>query len=766
LRPLALLLALSVLALTSPATAALDLTVDDVKTAVADRAAELDALPAPDKAQKKEGKSLAKALKALALYTGTDDKTDLKKALAKAVKYLEKAASADPNAGDWIPALWRILTDATDAAADEAAGVRDALSTEKNRTKATKLVGKCDAVRSKAEGLAATSHGKAANVLVKAILKYRKAWAKASKMLAKEDPGPGPATLDRSALAIVLSPDGDPVPNAVVGGGPITNGDGVAVGPVTVTAGGWVEVVAHGHAAGYAEDGPALNGSRLYMARVTPIEGLLHLTTGGSGDLTAGGEGRLLTSVLDAADFASLPVTVGLAEIDPLDVGPVAVPLAGHADLVLRRALAFTAHAPDGSPVGFGAGITMAVTVEDGGALGDSPVLARFDPATGAWVEVVGGVTRTGPDHLRCDLATPAPLYGLFAPEAGSGKMLTEFEAELALKIARVALAKAVRDSISPTTDPAVTAALDTVAAAARDLADVSPDEKGKFALLMAATDARTLQKDALADELEDEALALAEFIALSYMTTNECGVVEKMYAAAAQVDMLGGSSTVVDQLLDKVGELRAECGRWVGTINFRMNVSRTHPGLENFTLVSGGGSWREDHFVVIDVDPDTGFVLVKDRVQHFLFYVMYQDMTQECPNYMSFYGEPISAVLEFAYAGSWSEQGGFQVGPATLTAGSPPSISWKQHFEDKEDETCVVLPFGDMLYTFPNHTSLMAHGLWDLTPVVTLQEILNSGGAATGQITGGMPLVNPMPEGGKYPFTWGTVSWSLTRVR
>jgi hypothetical protein len=467
---------------------------------------------------------------------------------------------------------------------------------------------------------------------------------------------------------------------------------------------------------------------------------------------------------VDAADFASLPVTVGLADIDPLDVGPVVVPLAGHESLVLGAAFALTANAPDGTPVGISAGTKIGVTIEDEGDLGNSPVLARFDPATGTWIEVPGGVTRTDAVTVRCDVSTPADLHGVFGPDAGSGKMLTVPEAEFALKLARIALAKAIRDSASPTTDPVVAAALLAVAEAARDLADVSPDEKGKFALLMAAADARMLQNHSLADELEDEALELAESIALALMQANECGYVETMYSAAAQVDLLGGDPILVEQLLDKVGKLRAECGRWVGTINFYMNISQVHPGLGDFTLLGPGGSWKEDHFVVIDVDPKNGFVLVKDQVQHWLPIRFYEDETQECPNYMRHFGQPALASLELGYTGSWTEAKGFSVGPAALVSGSPPAISWHQHFESKDDQTCVVDV--DITYPFPNHTSLMVHGLWDATPVVTLQEILNSGGAATGQITGGMQFTNPMPEGGKYPFTWGTVSWSLTRMR
>ena len=48
----------------------------------------------------------------------------------------------------------------------------------------------------------------------------------------------------------------------------------------------------------------------------------------------------------------------------------------------------------------------------------------------------------------------------------------------------------------------------------------------------------------------------------------------------------------------------------------------------------------------------------------------------------------------------------------------------------------------------------------------MTLEEIMNSGGASTGSIQGGRQFTNPTPAGGKYPFEWGTVSWSFTQVR
>ncbi|MHC4472544.1 MAG: hypothetical protein ACYS99_16465, partial [Planctomycetota bacterium] len=684
MRLLALAVAAAILLtlVSGPLSAAM--TLDDVKAGIAARIAEIEALSAPDKAQKKEAKCLGKAAKALDFYSGENHKKDLKKGLAAAVKHLEKASSPAPDAAQWLAACRAAEESVAATARIGADSALNALRTEKYERKVLKLMSKAGRLEIKADELwDASSAGKAAKALVKAILKYRKAQAKAEKLHAKEggdgngNGGP-PATLDRSALAIVLDPEGNPVQNAVVGGGPITDENGVAVGPVQVPAAGWVEVDAAGHATGYVEDGPELNGSKLYFARLTPLASVLYLDTGDAGDITAENDDRVMSCDLDAADFASLPVTVGMAWIDPLDVGPAAVLVPGHANHILRIAFALEASSPDGTPVGLKAGSSVSVLVEDTGESGTS-LLARFDPDTGAWEALSGAVSREDADHVRCDLASPGSLYGLFYDGGAAPKTAKAVPEDMAFKLARLALAVAIRDAADPPNDPDVAAALAALAQAARDLADASPDEHGKWALLVAAMASRSLGNDALADELEAEALALAELVALFYMEQNECGYVEAMYAAAAQLDMLGGSAGTVDQLLSKVGDLRAECGRWVGTINFHMNVSRVHPGLEDFTLVSGGGSWREDHFVVIDVDPQTGFVLVKDRMQHFLFYVMYQDMTEECPNYMSHYGVPIVAILELGYTGSWTEANGLSVGPAALISGSPPTISWKQ---------------------------------------------------------------------------------------
>ena len=127
----------------------------------------------------------------------------------------------------------------------------------------------------------------------------------------------------------------------------------------------------------------------------------------------------------------------------------------------------------------------MNVVIEDGGELGDSPVLARFDATSGQWAEIPGGVARTDPDHVQCDLTESASLLGLFAPGPASywPATKTPAEADIAFKIARAKLAQAVSLAADPPNDSTVATALAALAQAARDLADACPDERGKFAL-------------------------------------------------------------------------------------------------------------------------------------------------------------------------------------------------------------------------------------------------------------------------------------------
>ena len=44
---------------------------------------------------------------------------------------------------------------------------------------------------------------------------------------------------------------------------------------------------------------------------------------------------------------------------------------------------------------------------------------------------------------------------------------------------------------------------------------------------------------------------------------------------------------------------------------------------------------------------------LASDRVQHVLGYTFFEDEGAECPLYMTFYGEPIVAILELGNTGS-----------------------------------------------------------------------------------------------------------------
>jgi hypothetical protein len=310
----------------------------ELQTAAVARIEAIDALATPTKKEKAERKWLGKATDALALYQGVNDKADLKKGLSKATSSLRRSKCVEPAVTAQFPALRSVFVDIVDPTHADATSKLAQLSKAKHVKLVRRLITQAEKKQAKADEKWTTRMDKGATLYVAAILKLQKAIEKARKYGAVDTV---PIDVDSSALTLVLDATGQPVANALVGGSQLTDKNGVAVGAIDVSAAGWATVSSTGFATGYATSISTVGESEFYVARITPFAGLVPLDSGESKLLQVGDEnGAWAETTVGASQLASVPATVGLTQISPLDVGPLFEPVPGHADHWLRLAFA------------------------------------------------------------------------------------------------------------------------------------------------------------------------------------------------------------------------------------------------------------------------------------------------------------------------------------------------------------------------------------------------------------------------------------------
>ena len=742
----------------------------DLETATEARIVAIDALVTTTKHEQAERKWLTKASSALMLYQGVNDKADLKKGLAKAASCLRRSKCDEPFVTSAFPALRDTLTDIAESLRADAASKLVQLTKAKQRKTVERLIGQAEKTGAKAAVKWDERMDKSATLYVTSILKFRSAIERARTYGAIDTQ---PIDIDSSALTLVLDPTGRPLANALVGGARHTNRDGVAVGEVGVSPAGWISVSSPGFATGYATSIATVGESDFYTARLTPFDGQVPLDAGESKLLQVGDEtGAWAEVTVDASQLAVIPATVGLTRVSSLDVGPLFEPVPGYSDHWLRLAFALQAWSSDGADVGLASG-DLDVAIDDQGSLSDAPVLARFDPSTGAWVVIPGACARVDASHVSCTLPRFAALFGLFEPGViAYGKpSKTGDEVDLEFRIALAELGFEIRLIVDqggvPAHAQAVLGALNALADVARESVDVSATETAKFHLLTAAGAARSLEQTSLSDALTAEALELAELFATALAGGDPCSDGPQMIAAVAQLDALGGSASLIASLATLLHAGEGACDeRWAGTVSFLMPIDKVHPGLDDFVAFVPA-PWRETYWVDFTVNTKTHSLQGTCTSSLSMGIVMYLDETEECLNYIRFRGEPSAGQVEMGFTGSF-DGSTFAIGSLAQTGGATITISQRQHFETKKDDQCQQIV--DITYPFPNHAGFLAHGMYQPLPMVALDALLNTGARVGGDgrvsaSSGNSGFVNPIPESGKYPFSIADVTWSFTRI-
>ncbi len=593
---------------------------------------------------------------------------------------------------------------------------------------------------------------------------------------------------DRSAgtmppvIGTVLEQEGRPVPNASVGGVVRTDWNGVGSGAPLVSAAGWVRIDAPGFATSYIKPAGRTNRSSIFEASLTPFLAVAERNVAAEVKLLLGEQAAAeLEVALSPSAWPAGAQYAGLAKVNPYDVGPISAPLEPRQDLFLERAFAVqlldaNLVAMEGAP-----GNPLTVIVRDNKGTNAPPILARFDPTNGYWLVMTGACSRLEPNVLACSVSMCAPLYGLFTPTRVAAPHIlggdTSYEDYRKSRKRFDERARQLGDlietgqTVDPSKDAELNAALDEMAASATAYAAAHPDESGKLRLGRVAEQAYRLGRDTLAESLMAQARAIAEEIAWALLNDADCGRLLEIVHAMEQVILLAGSPALEQALRDKIERLFSECDLWTGTINCHFWISSQHVGLDDFTLNSGGGCWREEHHVRMATHAKTLVLKGESLVKHSFPNVKYRNADEVCEQSISFYGQPAFASLELQWDGTFDGLE-FNVGPARLASYSNP-INIVQHLvmqmEDAEG-TCENVRGYPLTLPFPNYSSVLVHGFLS-SPPITIQEMLETappGPYPEGtNIRGSEEVSNayPEPNFGRYPFTRGTVTWSLFHV-
>lgn len=611
-----------------------------------------------------------------------------------------------------------------------------------------------------------------------------------------------------AAMAIVLDPDGNPVANAILGGKAIADSNGVASGKFQATATNWVAVDALGYASGYARSGGSIGETEIYETRLTSFSTLAALEPEESAVLTAG-DAAMIETTIAGDDFASHPVVVGLAEIDPLDVGPLFEPLCTKENISLRLAFGLEAKDNQGVNVPLASGKELEIRILNEVELSDAPVIADFNPDESCWNVIPDGCKWSGEGNVLCTIPRLSPLFGLFESGEADYVLNKRRENDHVNKIAAAIMPPQqndVEESTSvqpdtiddldeeyqaaynrlkkkfqenegnenwdPTTDPAIKDLMDDLARAARNHAINNRSESGKFHLLSAASQALLLGYGDLANALQSEATELANEIARDLLNKADCGRIREMLHAMEQVIMLAGDQSLVNKLEKKIEELYSSCDLWTGTVKISFSINPTAPVMDECILKSRGGNWKEDHEIKMATHAKTLVLKGEDHVKLNFPKVEYYDKSADCNWSVSFTGDPASNSPDLQFDGTYDGET-FSLGELTPASyAKPTSVTLYFDFQewDEEGENCVYCRTMPLTTSFPGYYSVLMHGLFD-SPQITIQEMLDVGTKRTAGgeyevIQGQMMIINPKIETGKYPFTQGTVIWHFIHVQ
>lgn len=598
-------------------------------------------------------------------------------------------------------------------------------------------------------------------------------------------PVSGTSPLDNKVdvLALIDSSGGEPVENALLGGGDaVSTADGIIAGTVNPPDSGWVSVTADGYATGFMQrSGKALKGWYIYESHLTPIVSAA-IFDGGSGvSLVAGSEASPAAEIeAGPKAFAETGVVVEMALMRPEDVGPAFAPLSDASGRHLHEALFVSAHDAPGNEIALAAGQTLRATIRDDGHLGKDFALARFSAKDGQWAVNKGGCKRSDAGHVQCDL-TAAGTYGLFAAEApaadtGSDYLNARYAYHRVLgDWLRKTGGRGASESGSP--PPAVREAGQALLKAARDFAATHHDERGQMHLISTAAELQMLGMAVVSRDLIDDARKYVKGTAQDLLDQpTDCARIRTLLDTAAKADLLGMDQTRHD-LIFKARNSYGACDVWAGTVRYTFFMEPQWPGDRDFHRQAGSQIWSEEHRVKILVSPMSRKTKGTDDVTLTMPRVDYRrTFSNKCAddNYerRSLYASPADATVGLIFGGLYDYvRDRFRLSAFKPTSPDDlPLIERRSRSRIARDtgSGCKHTTAETTTALVKGYSSMLTGAFTGTSAGPSVQEMLNEGERrklGNGRVVQGGRLIRvKAPEGG-LPFSRARVSWHLINV-
>ncbi|MBU0484894.1 MAG: hypothetical protein KKB30_10320 [Proteobacteria bacterium] len=621
-----------------------------------------------------------------------------------------------------------------------------------------------------------------------------------------------PASLGTyNALGLITDTSDQPIDFAVIGDDSSgvagastqsTSSGGAFYGEMGTEASGWVRVSADGYAETYTKSLGTVNSVNIFTTRLTPLGASTEFEPGTAKSLSHNNISIELTDSLFAAK-----TTVELTEIPPQDMDASYALMSTDIFRPFLRTFSITALDADGVPATFVTGQNLPVTITLPAAVSTPPPLAYFDGTSGQWQEVANICTLVDSTHVTCNLPHLSVWGAAGAAATGAGVAATadgeptmpypnattraQAKANIRYGMAISAQGQRAGDDDLVNTGETIMAqgAAQYVSMAQQYAANHQRDETGKFALIDAAVvSALVSGYDGTFDELMNEATTIAENIGTDLLAEPGCGRIREMLQSAAQIQTLGGSETLFDQLLDKVRDAINTCDPWLGKINVTFNLAGSLPGLSEF-INQGGGAWTETHDVRLYADPSTAgntdppvYTLTGDDIVEIAMpETIYRETitNSDCPDGFTqfiLFSTPQSASINLAVDGTYSPEGsGFAISSikkAVLGGVDSIDLSWSSLLRTYIGDQCSLYESPAESGYKTGYESLIGDSGIQPTAPITLQEMLNNGRKYSSPITetvyGSKTVQLSIPE---VTIPWAAVQsarvyWHFTHIK
>ena len=503
------------------------------------------------------------------------------------------------------------------------------------------------------------------------------------------------------SMGFVFDPEGNPVPNATLQGEDSSDLNGLVMSSGKTYAEEWAVVEASGYAAGFAQAKQTMAEAYVFEVRLTPLSAVIRFDEDVNQSISSGDlRDPEIEVVFPQGAFTSLPIIAGVAEINPIHIGPLFEPLDNGQKLHLQRAFGLQALNSQMENTSLASGITLEIAIRDNGELAEPITIATFDPNEGIWKALSKTCTRNDDTHILCEVDQISPLIGLFTEQeylwmpdlealqmrgsglSGlmalkskplSGKLLQGGECDgpvaAAIDQSMLTCDAIIGDMLNAgasLNSDTMAGLMNNYADLAFALADLCKNEKGKAALL------RTMRVSLLlglefgdnwgwdSTRVTDKITELTIEIAQKALAEGKCLDMKEALNALKEAKLLGvadnplpggdtnedGETETIEEAFDrKKEEWSEECDLWMGTITIMHFPAGAHFGLENWTALSVNNTWTETHDIRISTHPETQAITGRSKVTLTFPPIMYAKTGGDDPcdrnDFQAYYGLP-----------------------------------------------------------------------------------------------------------------------------